>query len=1046
MAEFFSLVAGRAGIALALYPFHHEMPIEIQRAPDDGGGGPDTGSAETIAKVAPGVVQYVDPVAMNGANWHYRIRHVGETETASDYTSWVAATAMVLPAQLPPNPPEPLIDLDMFVDPVTGEITLIINASERCTYVLWDCSINDAFPDPTATGTQEDTDADGDATILVPTGTYVATPGDVVRAAVAYYDKADRLIGILRRAEMMGLFLTCFPVLDEDDGKLYLYPYRGAWAQSVHWLVKTNGVDPADAAEVIADGSVSTADEIEVHTFTTDGESVIVGVVPAQEADGSGETGDLRILRYTYHDANNRPIVTWDSFLPDTEGFEGVRLIARDDSATCRIYYRTYTAGSTPGAYTDTGLLSDPVVVDIEVSRPTEDSDPTIVEYYAEDSDGNKSSDNPMQVRVDGNLKPSGTYSADLSHSNDPKIRISTQDPDTGSWRLTIKKTSDGSFHTIAYNDALAYEFSGNTFNGELVSVGLSYGLDELGDEANCELRFYRTTSTTDSDQSGSMKSSPIRFTITKQKGFTIPSALIVAGTGTGTNHKLTATYHDPDNLITAVSWESQAGGTHFTPNADPASWAGYDNSIAGGWDDEYEVASVEKHNSYIAHAIRYNLLDGEGNIWTQPTTITFDQNDTPKIETSSAAVVVDSGDFKVKMTGGGDSDWASLRYAYSTSSMPSDATVDSGTYVDGTTWNFFIGTSPGATFSEGDTVYIKYRGYGTAGGTGTTTPDYHTFELTVSTDTMIPTVSAVRSVTTTQGKVDLVINDPGGFLEATSFDSESGPGAFAPGTDPTSWTGYDATATDVDYTVNRAEKHVSSIIWGVGYDLGLGDGVKWITGSEDFAAKHTAEAAIPNASFDIDDNLIILGTGDPDCSYIYFTFAVGTGTAAPTPPSDPAGTETEKITGDNGSYTTSTTVLPGQTVIIKARGKNSEGNMGPTRTATIVRPPPAPRITSVELAVNDNGAGSYNRYTVDWERNYGVNDTDHEVDIQFFENDLYVGESVGITPSDDGEVWDDAGAGDAGSDDHYCVVMLMDAVSGAVLQTVTSRVEMSTT
>ena len=504
----------KVGIALALYPTDPYANIEIQRADDDGGGDPDTGTSRTIAVTPPGKQFYVDQLPLDGANRHYRTRHIDGFATASGWTSWVAATPIQIPDPLPPIPLDPAMDLDMFVDPATGEITLYVNASSIIEFVRYDIAINSgSFPDATA-GTQVAT-TDGDATIVVPTGSYQAVPGDSVKAAVAYYDAGGQLMGILRREETMGIFVDANPVLDEDDGVLNLYPNRGTHAAAVWYKVYTSGTPTK--SDVVNTGTLTTDDPVtSIHTFTVDEERVQVGVVASENAGGTGIQGELKIVSYTYHNANNNPRITWLPYVPSTISNEGVRITAVDDSGTCRIFHRNYVDGAGPPGYTDTGLLSDPVVVSVSVARPAEGANATIVEFYAEDAAGNSSGE-PEQVRVDGNLKPSGTYATDCNKSTgEPDVDISTTDPDTGSWRMRVSKSG---YASIAFNDAAGDEFSGNSFNGESPDLS-SYTLRKESGHTTlyCELQFYRTTSTDDGDQSSSISSDSVRFLIIQEE------------------------------------------------------------------------------------------------------------------------------------------------------------------------------------------------------------------------------------------------------------------------------------------------------------------------------------------------------------------------------------------------------------------------------------------------------------------------------------------------------------------------------------------------
>lgn len=91
------------GIALALYPSDPSLPMQIQRAPDDGGS-PDEASAELLGLAPAGSRTFVD-LAPAGPVWWYRSRHISPAGFGSqNWTRWVAAKAKRLPTVLPAVP------------------------------------------------------------------------------------------------------------------------------------------------------------------------------------------------------------------------------------------------------------------------------------------------------------------------------------------------------------------------------------------------------------------------------------------------------------------------------------------------------------------------------------------------------------------------------------------------------------------------------------------------------------------------------------------------------------------------------------------------------------------------------------------------------------------------------------------------------------------------------------------------------------------------------------------------------------------------------
>ena len=136
------------GVILVLYPNDFGMSCEVQRAPDDGAGGPDTGETVLADTLAPSQQFFVDHPPTSNETYHYRARAVGEGYTASEWTAWYPVRPMLLPEKMPIAPSEPLCDLDMFVDPVSGEVALYCSANPTITAVVWWVEANEAtWPD-----------------------------------------------------------------------------------------------------------------------------------------------------------------------------------------------------------------------------------------------------------------------------------------------------------------------------------------------------------------------------------------------------------------------------------------------------------------------------------------------------------------------------------------------------------------------------------------------------------------------------------------------------------------------------------------------------------------------------------------------------------------------------------------------------------------------------------------------------------------------------------------------------------------------------------
>ena len=108
-------------------------------------------SDEDIEVLNPGEQILVDEPPSSNVTWHYRARCTAPGYDPSEYTSWYPLRPMILPDGIPLAPAEPLCDLDMFVDPASGEVSLYINATPRITHCLWNAELNQGtFPDAIA--------------------------------------------------------------------------------------------------------------------------------------------------------------------------------------------------------------------------------------------------------------------------------------------------------------------------------------------------------------------------------------------------------------------------------------------------------------------------------------------------------------------------------------------------------------------------------------------------------------------------------------------------------------------------------------------------------------------------------------------------------------------------------------------------------------------------------------------------------------------------------------------------------------------------------
>src|SRR5690348_2013892 len=88
------------GILVGITPRDANFAIELQRAPDDGTGNPNVGSAVTITTIPPAPlsgIKYPDILSKDGAFRFYRWRHIGAGYDPGTWTGWARGIPSVLP-------------------------------------------------------------------------------------------------------------------------------------------------------------------------------------------------------------------------------------------------------------------------------------------------------------------------------------------------------------------------------------------------------------------------------------------------------------------------------------------------------------------------------------------------------------------------------------------------------------------------------------------------------------------------------------------------------------------------------------------------------------------------------------------------------------------------------------------------------------------------------------------------------------------------------------------------------------------------------------
>lgn len=314
--------------------------------------------------------------------------------------------------------------------------------------------------------------------------------------------------------------VECDPILDEDDGVWKIVPQRTGAALSVIYTLTDDGTEPDDPLGPDdpggPEGTVSTSDEITTVTTDVDGTRVRAKIMAARNTDGTGTKGKIHYLAGVFDGADNLPRVTWRSFDPVDTTKEGIRFVVTDDSDDVAIWVQTYNEGGSPAAWSaashrhtnndgvadPTGFASDPLIFDVEVTKPAEGGTRKVVMYRGEDEAGNFSEE--RKLIVDGDGVPSGTFVAAVDRETGI-VRITPQstDNDSASWRFRVAKHNIGTdtFDDPDFDDGDAEEFSGTAFDTpvEITDFPLV-----RGEQLNVSGYFFRVASDVDTDQQAS--------------------------------------------------------------------------------------------------------------------------------------------------------------------------------------------------------------------------------------------------------------------------------------------------------------------------------------------------------------------------------------------------------------------------------------------------------------------------------------------------------------------------------------------------------------
>lgn len=192
-----------SGIPIALYGSDPDYLFEIERAPDSAGA-PDTGSAVPIADEVLGTDQiYIDALPLDGVQRWYRIRHIGNGDTPSAWTEWVAATPVSLPSSITrPAPTAAVIVPTPSASGTTATLDLTVtDPQSRVTQVEFQTTVGGGSPSGWSTDTSP-----------YSASVTIAAPLSLIEYRVTGYD-ANGVLGIVAQSSA-GFLATEGPTLD----------------------------------------------------------------------------------------------------------------------------------------------------------------------------------------------------------------------------------------------------------------------------------------------------------------------------------------------------------------------------------------------------------------------------------------------------------------------------------------------------------------------------------------------------------------------------------------------------------------------------------------------------------------------------------------------------------------------------------------------------------------------------------------------------------------------------------------------------------------
>jgi hypothetical protein len=185
----------RYAVVFGLYPGDPSFHTVVERDADSSGA--PAGSPVVVAWLAPGVRHYIEEHNASQGFLHYRFRHAGFGYDFGEPTAWYRARPVAWNGEIPNIPREALLDLDLDLDGTDGTVDIVANGGRQVRSIAWDFATNTYPSDPS---TVEDTDLEGDVTVV---DAFTLSAGETGYVTVAFYSLAGglgTLLGTLRKS------------------------------------------------------------------------------------------------------------------------------------------------------------------------------------------------------------------------------------------------------------------------------------------------------------------------------------------------------------------------------------------------------------------------------------------------------------------------------------------------------------------------------------------------------------------------------------------------------------------------------------------------------------------------------------------------------------------------------------------------------------------------------------------------------------------------------------------------------------------------------